>query len=338
MWARFGARLATDPDQVTHDADDLTSGFWAVVVTFEGALTAIRFRTVREAGPQLSPPAGAWRGLRGPWRSSLTQAAYEDGVEDIRERVAAGTVYQVNLCRILSHDLPEDLQVAALGRLLDERHPAPYAGTIHAPEVGVEIACASPESYLQRHGQHVISRPIKGTARTAAQMLPKDFAENVMIVDLVRNDIARVCRPGSVGVDALCRAEAHPGLVHLVSDVSGDLIQGAQWRDILDASFPPGSVSGTPKHTALTAITDLEPVPRGPYCGAIGWIDADRQEASLAVGIRTFWADRDLNGARVLRFGTGAGITWGSQARAEWEETRLKAHALIALAGTDLEG
>lgn len=146
MWARFGARLATDPDQVTHDADDLTSGFWAVVVTFEGALTAIKFRTVREAGPQLSPATGAWRGLRGPWRSSLSQAAYEDGVEDIRERVAAGTVYQVNLCRILSHDLPEDLQVAALGRLLDERHPAPYAGTIHAPDVGVEIACASPES------------------------------------------------------------------------------------------------------------------------------------------------------------------------------------------------
>ncbi len=120
--------------------------------------------------------------------------------------------------------------------------------------------------------------------------------------------------------------------MHLVSDVSGTLRPGTTWRDLLDASFPPGSVSGAPKHTALQAIADLEPVPRGPYCGAVGWVDADHDEAGLAVGIRTFWAARDGAGRRVLRFGTGAGITWGSDAEGEWRETELKAARLVALA------
>jgi para-aminobenzoate synthetase component 1 len=100
---------------------------------------------------------------------------------------------------------------------------------------------------------------------------------------------------------------------------------------------PPGSVSGAPKHTALQAIADLEPVPRGPYCGAIGWVDGDRQLARLAVGIRTFWADRRPDGQRVLRFGTGAGITWGSDPTGEWEETELKARRLVGLASGRLE-
>ncbi len=126
-----------------------------------------------------------------------------------------------------------------------------------------------------------------------AGLLAKDYAENVMIVDLVRNDLARVCRPGTVRVDRLCALEEHPGLVHLVSDVTGDLRAGVGWPEILDATFPPGSVSGAPKHTALQAIADLEPAPRGPYCGAVGWVDADTDRAVLAVGIRTFWAERD---------------------------------------------
>ena len=101
---------------------------------------------------------------------------------------------------------------------------------------------------------------------------------------------------------------------------------------ILDATFPPGSVSGAPKSSALRTIADLEPVPRGPYCGAIGWVDADRGEAELAVGIRTFWAEHDATGERWLRFGTGAGITWGSDPEGEWAETQLKAARLVGLA------
>jgi para-aminobenzoate synthetase component 1 len=98
------------------------------------------------------------------------------------------------------------------------------------------------------------------------------------------------------------------------------------------ATFPPGSVSGAPKSSALRTIADLEPVPRGPYCGAVGWVDADRQRAELAVGIRTFWAEHDDAGRRRLRFGTGAGITWGSDPEGEWEETRVKAARLVGLA------
>ena len=334
-WARFSSLdgeviEATGVGAVTHDIDDVTTGFWAVVLTFEGALTAVRMRSVTR------PPAPGtvvdWPGADGEWTASLDDPAYVAGVEEVRARIARGTVYQVNVCRVLSCRVGPELSIRALGAVLAQGNPAPYAATIDIPEAGLEIACASPEAYLSRRGATVTSSPIKGTAATAAGMLPKDYAENVMIVDLVRNDLQHVCRPGTVRVDALCRVEQHPGLVHLVSDVSGELRDGATWRGLLDASFPPGSVSGAPKHTALQAIADLEPVPRGPYCGAIGWIDADRDEALLAVGIRTFWVEREASGGGELRFGTGAGITWGSDAAGELHETELKARRLMALA------
>ncbi|MGH8829295.1 MAG: chorismate-binding protein, partial [Jiangellaceae bacterium] len=146
-------------------------------------------------------------------------------------------------------------------------------------------------------------------------------------VDLVRNDLSRVCEPGTVAVDGLLTVETYPGLVHLVSTITGRLLSDAGWADLLTATFPPGSVTGAPKSSALTAIADLEPVPRGPYCGAIGWVDADTGEGELAVGIRTFWEA----GGR-LHFGTGAGITWGSNAQREWAETELKAERLVGLA------
>ena len=330
-WARFGGRTAYDLVEVSHDIDELTTGFWAVVVDFEGSLTALRFarhgrRTV--ARPQDYAP---WMPLTGAWSTTLERGAYVDGVVAVRAAIGRGEVYQVNLCRILSHDLPDDAYLPALAQVLTRGNPAPYAAVIHAPTEGVDIVCASPERYLRRAGNRLTSSPIKGTAITAAQMLPKDYAENVMIADLVRNDLQRVCRPGTIVVDRLCGVEAHPGLVHLVTDVSGELLPEVAWRGILDASFPPGSVSGAPKSTALRIIGELEPIARGPYCGAIGWIDAERDEAELAVGIRTFWADGGPR-ARTLHFGAGAGITWGSDPSAEWEETQLKAARLIGLA------
>ncbi|WP_377642278.1 chorismate-binding protein [Oryzobacter terrae] len=333
--ARFGTVVARGVTATTHDPADLTEGFWVVVLTFEGDLTAVRMAEV-DRSPAAAEP-GEWAALDGPWRTSLDRDAYVAGVDEIRDRIAAGTVYQVNLCRVLEHDLPEDASVAALGALLAAGNPAPYAATIDLPEAGLEVACASPEAFLVRRGDRLTSRPIKGTAPTAEGLLAKDHAENVMIVDLVRHDLAPVSRPGTVEVDHLCRAEQHPGLVHLVSDVSGRLREGVGWAEILRATFPPGSVSGAPKHTALLAIADLEPTPRGPYCGAVGWVDADRHEAELAVGIRTFWADRTAEGRRVLRFGTGAGITWGSVAVHEWDETELKAARLVGIAsGADV--
>ena len=327
---RFGSLVATEPVEVRHDLGGVTSGFWAVVAEFEGHLTAVRLdRVVRVAPP---PRPVAWAPLEGEWATSLDHAAYVEGVQEVRRRIADGTVYQVNLCRVLSHELPEEADLDGLASLLARGNPAPHAGRVHLPSAGLDVVCASPEAFLLREGDRLESRPIKGTATSLPAMLPKDYAENVMIVDLVRNDLSHVCRPGTVQVDHLCAPEQHPGMVHLVSSVAGRLRPEAGWDEVLAATFPPGSVSGAPKHTALQAIGDLEPVLRGPYCGAVGWVDLDRGTAELAVGIRTFWADRDTGGRRWLRFGTGAGITWGSDAEGEWEETRVKAARLVGLA------
>lgn len=328
--------MARDVVAVSHDPDDLSEGFWVVVLTFEGVLTAARMGSVVHGADDGDDARGAdpWTPLEEEWRSSLGRTDYIAAVEEVRGRIAAGSVYQVNLCRVLEHDLPQDARIGDLGRRLARGNPAPYAATIDLPEVGLEVACASPEAFLVRAGDRLVSRPIKGTAASAGGLLTKDYAENVMIVDLVRHDLGHVCRAGTVEVDHLCRVEEHPGLVHLTSDVSGRLREGVTWREVIEATFPPGSVSGAPKHSALQAIADLEPVPRGPYCGAVGWVDADRGEAVLAVGIRTFWAARRDDGRRVLRFGTGAGITWGSTAVGEWQETELKAARLVSLAST----
>jgi para-aminobenzoate synthetase component I len=328
-FAWLGGRLATGCVDLTDDLAALDSdGFWAVVLTFEGECTLARFADVRAA--PLPSAAGPWRALQGRWRTSMDRAAYIAACREVRDRIARGTVYQVNVCRVLEHDLPADADTVALARVLTAGNPAPYAGVVRIPSRQVDVVTASPELFLRRRGRIVESAPIKGTAVTADALLAKDIDENVMIVDLVRNDLSRVCEPGSIEVPSLLAVEHHPGLVHLVSTVRGNLREDAGWIDLLAAAFPPGSVSGAPKSTALQAIWDLEPAPRGPYCGAIGWVDADRTEGDLAVGIRTFWVDGA--GAPVLRFGTGAGITWGSDPELEWDETELKAARLVGLA------
>jgi para-aminobenzoate synthetase component 1 len=264
--------------------------------------------------------------------SSLDRSAYTAGVRRIREHIATGEVYQVNLCRVLSAPIARDADVDALTSVLARGNPAPYAGTIRLPEHGIEIATASPELFLRRDGRTVESGPIKGTAPTEAELLEKDYAENVMIVDLVRNDLGRVCTTGSITVPDLCAVEKHPGLAHLVSTVRGELRADAGWPELLAAAFPAGSITGAPKSSALRIIDALETAPRGPYCGGIGWVDADRGAGELAVGIRTFWIDRTADGTAVLRFGAGAGITWGSDPEGEWRETELKAARLLAVA------
>jgi para-aminobenzoate synthetase component 1 len=284
-----------------------------------------RFATVRSAPTW---PGRPWPGLApgARWRTSLDEDRFRAGVTEIRARIAAGDVYQVNLTRRLSTPLPEEADVAALGAALAIGNPAPFSAVLRLPDHGVHVASASPERFLQRDGRTIWSSPIKGTAATAGALLDKDRAENVMIVDLVRNDLGRVCEWGSVTVPALCALEAHPGLVHLVSTVEGRLRPDVGWAEILAATFPPGSVTGAPKLAALEVIDALEPVPRGPYCGALGWVDADRGTASLNVAIRTFWfAEGELH------FGTGGGITWGSDPAGEWDETVLKAANLLSV-------
>jgi para-aminobenzoate synthetase component I len=325
--AVFGGRTATGLVDVTSDLTALDGGgFWAVVVTYEGIVTCARFTDIHD-GSQSAPP---WRGPpREVWTSSLDETGYANRVEAIREYIAAGEVYQANLCRVLSAAVADTPDMCALGAALARGNPAPYSAVVDLPGCGVQVASASPERFLHRAGRVVSCDPIKGTAVTAAGLLPKDHAENVMIVDLVRNDLSRVAEVGSVTVPRLCETEAHPGLVHLVSRVEARLHAGVGWAALLGATFPPGSVTGAPKSSAVRIIRELEPVPRSVYCGAVGWVDADTQQGVLAVAIRTFWAEDGR-----LCFGTGAGITWGSDAAAEWAETELKASRLLAVASS----
>ena len=318
-----GGRLATGLLDVTSDLSALDGpGFWAVVITFEGVATCARFEHVRAATPW---PGPAWRGpARDTWRTSLSSSEFRAGVDEIRAAIAEGDVYQVNLTRRLSAPVPAGADVAALGAALATGNPAPYSAVVRIPSAGVHVASASPEQFLYRSGRTVASRPIKGTAASAGAFLAKDRAENVMIVDLVRNDLGRVCEYGSVEVSGLCEVEPHPGLFHLVSTVRGRLRPGAGWPELVDATFPPGSVTGAPKLAALDVVAKLEPVPRGPYCGAVGWVDGDAGRGDLNVAIRTLWLE-----AGELHLGTGGGITWDSTPRGEWEETELKARRLL---------
>jgi len=335
--AWFGGVLADDVLEVSSDPTALDrGGFWAVVVTFEGEVRLWRLGRCRAAPAPPGDPRG-WQGPgAGTWTSSLGRDAYRAGVQEVRRRIREGDVYQANLCRVLRAPVAPEVDVWALAARLAAGNPAPYAAVLDLPAgpdgTGVpatQVVCASPELFLARDGDTVTSSPIKGTSTTAAGLSVKDEAENVMIVDLVRNDLQRVCRPGTVDVPALLAVEEHPGLVHLVSTVRGSLVTGTGWPQLLAALAPPGSVSGAPKISALGVIAGLEPVPRGPYCGAIGWVDTDRRRARLAVGIRTFWRD-----GGDLCFGTGAGITWGSDPDAEWAETELKARRLVRLASS----
>jgi len=241
-------------------------------------------------------------------------------------------VYQVNLTRRLSAPLPvasagTTTDIAALGAALAIGNPAPFSAVVRLPQHGIHVASASPERYLTRRGRRVWSSPIKGTAAEPGGLTDKDRAENVMIVDLVRNDIGRVCDYGSVTVPHLLALEHHPGLVHLVSTVEGRLRAGCGWVELIDATFPPGSVTGAPKIAACSMINALEPVSRGVYCGAVGWVDADRKIGELNVAIRTFWFE---DGA--VHLGTGGGITYDSDPMREWEETELKARRLLSVA------
>jgi para-aminobenzoate synthetase component 1 len=318
----MGGRLATDLIEVSHDPVCLADGgFWAVSTTFENEFTAAKFGTVIDAPFPTTP----WIPMKGLWSSSLSAEQYVAYVERIRNAVAEGWVYQVNACRRLTHT-DEGQSLRGLFSEILKNNPAPWASYFEVP--GVMIASASPELFLSRNGSTVKSSPIKGTQPTnSISFGAKDQAENVMIVDLMRNDLSRICKSGTVEVPRLLSSEEHPGLQHLVSDVQGELLEDISWSEILTALSPPGSVSGAPKSSATQVIAANE-IARGPYCGALGWVQGD--QAALSVAIRTFWKDSHIH------FGTGAGITWGSDARAEWEETQLKAKRLIAIAGGEL--
>jgi para-aminobenzoate synthetase component 1 len=320
----MGGRFAHSLIEVSDDLSRLDDGnFWAVSISYEGQVRLAKF-----AGDFSAPfpfNSSNWNYGLGQWGSSLNEVEYCKYVEEIRQAIASGWVYQVNACRVLNTEF-SGKEIASLFSKVLRENPAPYASYLSLPEI--QIASASPELFLRRTGDQLITSPIKGTQELREQGFgKKDQSENVMIVDLMRNDLGQICEDGSVEVAELLRSEEHPGLRHLVSDVVGTLKKDLTWREILNLLLPAGSISGAPKSSAMKVISEHEKVVRGPYCGILGWIKGDTAE--LSVAIRTFWNQKDGE----LRFGTGAGITWGSEPSAEWEETQLKARKLISIAG-----
>jgi para-aminobenzoate synthetase component 1 len=295
-------------------------------------LADVRARFAARVGGSATPPASDL-----VFESGLDRPAHRRGVEAIRAAIADGELYQANLTRRLEAPFTGDPW--PLYRRLRTGDPALFAAWLDLGERRA-ILSASPEPFLSvdRSG-NVESDPIKGTRprgatreedrRLAAELLAsdKDRAENVMIVDVLRNDLGRVCIPGSVRVPRLCRLERTAAVQHLVSTVTGRLRPGNGPFELLAASFPGGSITGAPKIRAMQLLESLEPVRRGPYTGALGWIGPDGAMAT-SILIRTFVAD----GSR-LTLHVGGGITWGSDPDAEWDETVAKARGPLAAIG-----
>jgi para-aminobenzoate synthetase component I len=261
----------------------------------------------------------------------MGRAGFEARVERIQEYIRAGDLFQANLTHRISRPTALD-GVALLARLRGES-PAPYVAYLDTGEG--EVVSISPESFLSLRGTTVETRPIKGTARrgdsaaedarlaASLEGSAKDRAENVMIVDLLRNDLSRVCGEGTVTVPELLRLETHPTVHHLVSAVRGELRPGSGVIDLLRATFPGGSITGAPKIRAMEILRQLESVRRGVYTGALGMLTFEG-DAELSVAIRTAVL-RD----GVARYGTGGGITLASDPEAEWQETLDKAAAFL---------
>jgi para-aminobenzoate synthetase component 1 len=270
--------------------------------------------------------------------SVLETMSYDDYrplAERVLEHIGCGDVYQANLTHRLSGACSSPLELYAA---LRESAPVPY--NLYLDGERFQLAGASPETFLRMQPDgSVQTRPIKGTAprsddplrdRALASALaasPKDRAENTMIVDLARNDLSRVCSPGSVRVSELCAVESHPTVHQLVSTVEGRLRPGIGALDAIAAAFPPGSMTGCPKVRAMQVIEQLEPVRRGPYAGAFGWIAPDGA-CDLAVVIRT----AVVTGGRAYLH-VGGAIVADSEPRAEYDESLLKARTVARALG-----
>lgn len=266
--------------------------------------------------------------------SDVSRAAYETAVRRVIDYILAGDVFQANISQRFRAELPATLGPLDLYRRLHAGNPAPFSAYLKLDDL--VIASSSPERFLRLDGDRVETRPIKGTRprgvsaadddALAAELSvsEKDRAENVMIVDLLRNDLSRVCRDGSVEVPELCAVERFATVMHLVSTVTGRLRPGMTAVDLLTACFPGGSITGAPKIRAMEIIAELEATRRGPYCGAIGYLGFDGA-LDTSVVIRTY----AIRGRRVT-FQAGGGIVADSRPGAEYEETLAKARALFA--------
>lgn len=295
----------------------------------------------------LAPPAPNAVPLLPNWvASNLTKNQYLAAVAEIKRRIRLGDIYQANLTQRLRAELPKDSTPENIFWRLRRHHPAPFAAFIKrkndcvisaSPERFLKVETQIQESRIQNpKSKIVIASPIKGTrlrGANAADNLKmrreletslKDRAENTMIVDLLRNDIGRVCEFGSVKPVRLCEIEEHETLFHLVSTIEGRLRENAKFGDLLRATFPCGSITGAPKISAMQILDEIETAPRNLSMGAIGYFGFDGS-MDLNVAIRTMVV-RD----KTASFNVGGGIVFDSQPVAEYEESLIKAKALLA--------
>ena len=326
-------------------ADDAVVGIYDLVAAFDHAsqeawviargADAMERATalVRRLGTAPLPPEPG--PARTPWRAEITRADHEGNVRAAIELIRAGDIFQANITQRFIADAPRDLDWFGIYRRLRSRAAGPFSAFLNFGTL--RLLSASPERFLTLSRQgHVETRPIKGTrprgTRPAddadlAQALrgsPKDRAENLMIVDLLRNDLARVCEPGSIDVPVLQALESFPAVHHLVSVVTGTLRKDATAIDLLRACFPGGSVTGAPKIRAMEIIHDLEAGPRGPYCGTVAWLGFDGAMDSSIV-IRSLVGDDAHIYAQA-----GGGIVADSDPALEYAESLVKVAPLLA--------
>lgn len=271
--------------------------------------------------------------VHGHIASNFTREAYRVAFDAVQGYLQAGDCYQVNLAQRFAAQATGDAFCAYLE--LRRKSPAPYSAFLNLPRA--QILCASPERFLSVHAGHVETKPIKGTRprgidvesdlRLAEELRqhPKDRAENLMIVDLLRNDLGKSCTPGSVRVPKLFEIESYANVHHLVSTVEGELAPGRDALDLLCDCFPGGSITGAPKRRAMQIIEQLEPHRRGVYCGAIGYVGFDgNMDTNIAIRTLVYSEGK-------IRCWAGGGLVADSQCDAEYQETLDKASAMLGL-------
>ncbi len=316
---------------------------WVVASDFSGSAAASRRRPAEARAAAmaeriLQAPKLAdveWT-ARGAWRPEMSRSVYEKAVARVIDYIFAGDIFQANLSQRFIGAIPAGLDPFMLYRRLRALNPAPFAAYLACGEGGAVVS-ASPERFLRLGADgSVETRPIKGTRprgqtpeedhkfAAGLRASEKDRAENLMIVDLLRNDLSRVCNLGSVRVTDLFNLESFANVHHLVSEVRGRLAPGRGAVDLLAATFPGGSVTGAPKIRAMEIIAELEPARRGPYCGSIAWLGFDgTMESNIVIRTMTL-----KNGTAVAQ--AGGGIVADSDPAAEYDETITKIRALLA--------
>jgi para-aminobenzoate synthetase component 1 len=262
------------------------------------------------------------------WQSNFTREDYEKAIARTVELILAGDIFQANITQMFSAPIPPGFDPLGFYRVLRGKNPATFAA--YMDYGSIQIASSSPERLLRYDGTTVEARPIKGTRRRDSDPVRdanliadltasrKDRAENVMIVDLLRNDLSRVSKPGTVKVPMLCGLETYANVHHLVSVITSELKDGHGVGDLIGATFPGGSITGAPKIRAMEIIAEIEQAPRGVYCGSIGYIGFNgRTDFNIAIRTAQF-ADG------VARVQGGGGITARSNPAAEYEESLTK--------------